>query len=64
MNPRLRATLQIGVLLVVIGSLIYFFPQAYEFVEMAARELRYYWWLVLILVLAIWLIFGMGRKRR
>ncbi|MGD0814698.1 MAG: hypothetical protein ABSA83_13915 [Verrucomicrobiota bacterium] len=64
MNPRLRATLQITVLVLVIGALVYCFPRAYAFVEMSARELRYFWWLILIVVLALWLIFGLGRKRR
>ena len=64
MNPRLRAILQICVLILVIGSLIYFFPRVSEFAEMAARELRYFWWLVLIIALAVWLIFGLGRRRR
>ena len=49
--------------MLVFGSLILFFPRAYEFVEMSARELRYFWWLVFILVLALWLIFGLGRRR-
>jgi hypothetical protein len=62
-NPRLRATLQITVLILVIGALVCFFPRAYAFVEMSARELRYFWWLILIVVLALWLIFGLGRKR-
>jgi hypothetical protein len=64
MNPRLRAILQILVLLLVIGGLILFFPAAAEFAEMAARELRTFWWLALIVALALWLIFGLGRKRR
>jgi hypothetical protein len=64
MNPRLRAILQITVLLVVIGSLILIFPAAAEFAELAARELRAFWWLALIVALALWLIFGLGRKRR
>ena len=64
MNPRLRAVLQIGVLVLVIGSLIFFFPKVSEFVEMAARELRYFWWLLLMIALALWLIFGLGRKKR
>ncbi|HEX3717859.1 MAG TPA: hypothetical protein VH595_07810 [Verrucomicrobiae bacterium] len=64
MNPRLRAILQITVLLVVIGSLILIFPAAAEFAELAARELRAFWWLALIVALALWLIFGVGRKRR
>jgi len=40
------------------------FPRAYAFVEMAARELRYFWWLVLLVALAIWLIWGIGRKSK
>jgi uncharacterized membrane-anchored protein len=63
MNPRLRALLQITVLIVVIGGLVMFFPDAYAFAEKAARELRYFWWLILILILAFWLIWGLGRKR-
>jgi hypothetical protein len=64
MNPRLRAILQICVLIVVVGVLVLLFPRALAFVEMAARELRYFWWLILILALAVWLIFGLGRKKK
>lgn len=38
------------------------FPAAFAFVEMAARELRYLWWIILLVVLAVWLIWGMKRK--
>jgi hypothetical protein len=62
MNPRTRAVLQVTVLVVVVGALVLLFPKAYAFVEMAARELRYFWWLILLLALAIWLIWGIGRK--
>jgi hypothetical protein len=62
MNPRLRATLQLLVLLGVTGLLVLVFPAAFAFVEMAARELRYLWWLILLLALAIWLIWGAGRR--
>ena len=62
MNPRRRAALQILVIVTVIGALVWLFPRAYEFVEMAARELRYFWWLVLLLALGLWLIWGLGRK--
>jgi hypothetical protein len=33
-------------------------------VELAARELCYFWWLVLLVALAIWLIWGIGRKSK
>jgi len=62
MNPRVRAALQIGVLLAVIAVLFLVFPAALGFVEMAARELRYLWWLILLIALAIWLIWGIKRK--
>jgi hypothetical protein len=62
MNPRWRAVIQIGVLLLVVLSLVLVFPRAFGFAEMAARELRYFWWLVLILALALWLVIGLGRK--
>ena len=62
MNPRVRAALQIGVLLSVIAVLFLVFPAAFRFVEMAARELRYLWWLILLIALAIWLIWGIRRK--
>ena len=62
MNPRGRAFLQIVVLVVVIGGLVLIFPKAYAFAEMAARELRYFWWLILLLALAGWLIWGFKKR--
>ena len=62
MSPRQRAIVQVCILLVVAGGLVLLFPRAYAFVEMAARELRYFWWLLLLVALAIWFIWGIGRK--
>ena len=62
MNPRLRVLLQWGLVAVVVLGLFLFFPTALGFVEMAARELRYFWWLILLVLLAIWLIWA-GRRR-
>ena len=39
------------------------FPRVLAFAELAARELRYFWWLVLILALGVWLAFFVGRRR-
>jgi uncharacterized protein with PQ loop repeat len=64
MNPRLRAALQISVLAAVLVGLVLVFPRAFAFVEMAARELRYFWWVILLVALAIWLIWGIGRKNK
>ena len=54
--------LQIGLLVVVILVLFLVFPKAFAFVEMAARELRYLWWLILLVALAAWLIWGLRKK--
>ncbi len=64
MTPRARRLL--AVLLVAaffIGACLAF-PRLLAFVERAARELRYLWWLVLMLALGIWLAFFVGRGRR
>lgn len=62
MSPRTRAFIQASMLLGVLVALVLIFPRAYAFVEMAARELRYFWWLILLVALAIWFIWGIGRK--
>jgi hypothetical protein len=64
MNPRFIAFLKLFVLLAVIVLLVLLFPPALKFVELAARELRYLWWLVLLLALAVWLIWGLGKKKK
>jgi hypothetical protein len=62
MNRRLRAFLQAAVLCGVFLLLFLLFPPALAFIELAAREIRYLWWVILLLALAIWLIWGVKRK--
>jgi len=62
LNPRAKAGCQILVLVAVLVALVLLFPPVFAFVEMAARELRYLWWLILLVALALWLIWGVGRK--
>ena len=62
MTPRKRAILQCGVLVGVAFLLFLAFPATLRFVERAARELRYLWWLILLLALGGWLIWGVGRR--
>ena len=62
MTPQKRAWLQFGVLIAVAITLLLLFKPAAAFAETAARELRYFWWLILLVVLAIWLIWGVGRR--
>ena len=62
MNDRRRTGLRIGLAVAVIVFLFLLFPAAFTFVEMAARSLRYLWWLILLVALAVWLIWGIGRR--
>ena len=62
MNPRLRAVLRAAVLIAVVVALFVFFPRMLAFTEMAAIELRYFWWLVLLVALACWLIWGFKKR--
>jgi predicted membrane protein len=61
-TPRKRAFLQFGCLVGVGLALIMLFKPVAAFAEMAARELRYFWWLLLVVALAVWLIWGIGRR--
>ena len=64
MNPRYALFFKLlgAILLIVILALL--FKPVMEFVEMGARELVYFWWLVLLLLFAVWLIWGLGRKKK
>ena len=62
MNSRWRALVAMLVLVAVLALLVLAFPRAFAFAELAARELRYFWWLILIVALAVWLIWGVGRR--
>ena len=62
MNPRWAFFFKLCGLAIVVIALILLFPPVMEFLDVAARDLRYFWWLILLLALAIWLIWGLGRK--
>jgi hypothetical protein len=63
MNPRWVLFFKLCSAAIVVIALVLFFPPVLAFVEMGARELRYLWWLVLLLALAAWLIWGLGKKK-
>lgn len=64
MPPYARGLIKLAILLGVFAFLLMLFPKAMAFTEMAAREIRYLWWLILLVALAIWLIWGVGRKSK
>jgi len=64
MNPRFAFDFKLLAALLFILGLALLFPPVLKFVEMAAVELRYFWWLILLLLLAVWLIWGLGSKKR
>ncbi len=53
MWSRRYLPLVLGAVLVCFAALM--FPRVLGFVELAARELRYLWWLILLAALGVWL---------
>jgi len=62
MSPRARLLAQFGVLLTVAVGLFFLFPRAFAFAEGAAVSVLRLWWLILLVALAVWLIWGLGRR--
>lgn len=63
MTPRARNAVLLLCSLATLVAASIAFPRVLAFAELAARELRVLWWLVLILSLGVWLAFFYGRKR-
>jgi hypothetical protein len=59
--PRNRLNWMLAIFLVV--ALCLFVPGFLYFTELALRELRFVWWLILVLVGVLWLLTALGRKR-
>lgn len=47
----------------ILGALCLLFPRMLAFVELASRELRYLWWLILIAAIGVWLVFFVKPKK-
>ena len=62
MSPFLRIIAGLAVISLLVSTCL-IFPRVLGFFEMALRELRYIWWLVLIAAFGIWLAFFSGGKK-
>jgi hypothetical protein len=58
-----RSRLQFTLVLVVLVALCVFVPGMLYFTELALRELRFLWWLVLLIGGLIWLLAHLRRKK-
>ncbi len=63
MSPLARRNFSIFVATLLLVAACLFFPRVLAFVELAARELRYLWWLVLIAAIGVWLVFFYGSRK-
>ncbi len=46
-----------------IALVFFLFPASLRLVEGAARQLRFVWWLILLIALVLWLWYRFRRKR-
>ncbi len=58
---RMLGWVAVGALVLVLCLV---FPRVLAFVELAARELRYLWWLILLGALGAYFFFFFGRKNK
>jgi hypothetical protein len=58
-----RKQLKLALVIVLLVALALFVPTLLYFTELALRELRLMWWLILLLAGAIWLLSRPGRKK-
>lgn len=64
MSPLARRNLTLLVIILLALGVCLAFPRVLAFVERGAYELRYYWWLVLLVAVGGWLVFFAGRRDR
>jgi hypothetical protein len=64
MNPRAAFILTIVGMIFLIAVLCLLFPAVFEFVKAFTGELRFVWWIILLLALGLWLMFGVGKAKK
>jgi hypothetical protein len=64
MNPRWAFFLTMAGIVIVIILLALLFPAVFEFVKAFSGELRFFWWIILLLALAVWLILWAGKNKK
>jgi len=64
MGPQFRSNIVVFGSLLIFVALCIVFPRVLAFADLAARELRFFWWLALIAGIAIYISYSLGRKKR
>ena len=63
MPPAPRRSLQFAIVVALVLACLVF-RRVFYFFEIAALELRYFWWLFLILAGGVWLLVMIGRREK
>jgi zinc transporter ZupT len=64
MNPRWAFFLAITAAVIVIAVLCSIFPAIFDFVKAFSGDLRFFWWVILLVALAVWLILWAGKNKK
>ena len=62
MSPASRRVLWLGAVVLVVAGLV--FRRGFYAIDRLALELRYFWWLVLIVGGGLWLLVVLGRGKK
>ena len=64
MNPRWAFFLAITATVIVMIVLCIIFPVVFDYVKVFSGDLRFFWWVILLVALAVWLILWAGRNKK
>jgi hypothetical protein len=64
MNPRWAFFLAITAVVMVMIVLCLIFPAVFDFVKAASGDLRFFWWVILLVALAVWLLVWAGKNKK
>jgi len=63
MNRNTKLAVRLLALGVIIVGAVVMLPVVLGGVERLLREIRYHWWLLVLVALAVWVLLALGKKR-
>ena len=64
MNPRWAFFVAVAGMVIVIIVLAIIFPAVDEWIRIFSGDLRFFWWIILVVALAVWLILWSGKSKK
>ncbi len=63
MNRQTRLAVRLLAIGVIVAGAVVMLPRVLDGLERLLREIRYHWWLLVLVGLSIWVLIALGKKR-